>query len=99
MSKLRGLPAQLAKYLSDKKWVPKGDITALEWRHTSGRSIGSRYLPDTVGRTLRHLEEAKIIAVKPCGISVQYRYLPEEWRKDYMPVSCRPKGKEETLFK
>ena len=96
---MKGLPLQLVVFLQQADWVPKGELTALVWRHTSGKRIGARYLPETVGRALRHLEEDKVIAVKQCGISVQYKYLPEERRARYIPCSARAKGQEEVLFK
>lgn len=98
--KTHGLPWQLKKYLSERAdWVPKGDITAIVFKHDSGKSIGARYLPETVGRALRSLEENSIIAVKPCGISVQYKFLPTELRARYIPSSSRLVGQEEKLFK
>lgn len=101
--KLKGLPKQLfTKLFEHGDWVPKGDITAIEWTHLSGKSRGARYLPETVGRALRHLEEQHLIAVKPCGISVQYKYIPIDGRRlreRYIPTSARPKGKEDVLFK
>lgn len=98
-TKLKGLPAQLVSFLRQADWTPKGDITAMEWRHARGKHYGVRYLPETVGRALRLLEEDSVIAVKPCGISVQYKYLPIERRAGYIPTSARPKGKESVLFK
>jgi hypothetical protein len=98
---MKGLPLQLRNYLLRRRddWVSKSDITAVEFFHTSGKSKGARYLPETVGRALRNLEEDHVIAVKPHGISVQYRYLPEERRARYIPTSARPKGQEYKLFR
>ena len=96
---VKGLPAQLVTYLRQVGWTSKGDLTTLEWRHVIGKSVGAKYLPETVGRALRLLEEDSIIAVKPCGISVQYRYLPPEKRAGYIPTSARAKGEENVLFK
>jgi glutamine synthetase len=98
---MKGLPKQLREYLFERRatWIPKGDITAENFYHLSGKSRGARYLPETVGRALRSLEEDSIIAVKPCGISVQYKYLPLEMRADYIPTSIREKGYETILFK
>lgn len=92
---------KIKTYLFERKdeWVPKGDITAVNFYHENGKSRGAKYLPETVGRALRTLEEQKIIAVKPCGISVQYKYLPIERRGTYIPTSARPKGSETVLFK
>lgn len=95
------LSTQIKMYLLERKedWVPKGNITAVNFYHESGKSRGAKYLPETVGRTLRTLEEDRIIAVKPCGISVQYKYLPIDRRPYYIPSSARLKGNETTLFR
>lgn len=80
--------------------MPKGTLTAdMVWRHRSGKQAGARYLPETVGRALRSLEEESIIAVKPLGISVQYKHIPHEMRKGYIPSSQRMQGCENILFK
>ena len=98
--KLRGLPLQLVQYLKGGDWYPKGTLTAdMLWRRTDGHKIGSRYLPETVGRALRSLEERSTIAVKADGISVQYKWLPEELRKRYIPFSQREVGKEHIFFR
>lgn len=79
-------------------WHPKGKLTAdMVWKHKRGRSAGVRYLPETVGRALRLLEEASIIAVKEDGISVQYKWLPHEKRPSYIPFSKR--ADKSKLFK
>lgn len=96
---LKGLPAQLVKFLFEsKEWVSKGYITDITWYHKSGSKHGKRYLPETVGRALRTLEESSIIAVKPDGISVQYKWIPHEMRNRYLPYSMRARGKESVLF-
>ena len=98
---MRGLPGQLVGFLSkDKTWFPKGTLTAdIVWKHQSGESYGKRYLPETVGRALRSLEEQGVIAVKQDGISVQYKWLPHDLRLRYVPSSMRQKGKEDKLFR
>ena len=95
MKPLRGLNKQLASYLQrNHVWHPKGTITAdIEWRHERGKHYGVRYLPETVGRALRHLEEMSIIAVKDDGISVQYKWIPPELRAKYIPTSMRTDDK------
>lgn len=100
-SVLKGLPRQLAYHMRHGDWIHKGVLTAdMEWRHLSGKKIGSRYLPETVGRALRHLEEDCVIAVKQAGVSVQYKHIPEgERRQRYITSSCRPKGQEDVLFR
>lgn len=102
MNPHRGLPQQLINHLVGRKeeWVSKGELTADKlWYHKEGVRYGKRYLPETVGRCLRSLEESRIIAVKEDGISVKYRYIPHEWRMKYIPVSQRPLGAKSTLFK
>ena len=79
---MRGLPNQLNGYLfRTGDWVSKGTLTAdMVWKHQSGKSTGRRYLPETVGRALRALQEQGIIAVKDSGISVQYKWIPHNMR-------------------
>jgi len=69
------------------------------WKHDRGESYGKRYLPETVGRALRHLEEDSYIAVKGDGISVQYKWIPQDLRMRYIPYSRRPNDKKEVLFR
>ncbi len=99
--KLRGLPALLVGYMSrHAEWYPKGALTAdMEWKHPVGKHYGKRYLPETVGRALRDLEEQGIIAVKPDGISVQYRWIPHALRSRYIRMSERPVGKESIVLR
>jgi len=98
---MKGLPLLLKNYMFERRgeWIPKGNITAVTFYHERGKSRGARYLPETVGRTLRNLEEDRIIAVKPDGISVQYKYLPIDRRPYYITSSERPKGQETKLFR
>jgi len=99
-TQLKGLPAQIVSYMRGKDWFAKGILTAdIVWKHQRGKHAGVRYLPETVGRALRTLEEKKIIAVKPCGISVQYKHIPPELRWRYIPSSERSIGNESVLFK
>lgn len=98
--KISGLPAQIIKYMTGKDWLSKGALTAdIEWKHQRGRNYGARYLPETVGRALRHLEESSIIAVKDDGISVQYKWIPVKYRGCYIPYSQRPNYEKNILFK
>lgn len=84
----------------DHVWHAKGLLTAdITWKHDTGKRYGKRYLPETVGRALRSLEEQSIIAVKAEGISVTYKWLPPERRKAYIPTMQRAAGKEHILFK
>lgn len=98
--KLRGLPAQIVGKLAHKDWFTKGQLTAdMEWKRTQGRNYGKRYLPETVGRALRLLEEKSILAVRGEGVSVAYKWLPEEYRKHYIPYSRRPDHRKKILFR
>lgn len=99
-TQLKGLPAQLVSYMQGKDWFAKGTLTAdMVWKHNRGKHYGVRYLPETVGRALRTLEERSIIAVKADGISVQYKWIPHSLRPRYIPFSDRKQGEEETLFR
>ncbi len=88
---MKGLSLLLKLFLQSKEeWVSKGALTAdMVWKHPRGKSYGKRYLPETVGRCLRSMEESKIIAVREDGISVKYRYVPEHLRAAYIPSSQR----------
>lgn len=93
---MNGLALQLKQHLrANGNWVSKGTLTAdIVWKHPKGKNYGKRYLPETVGRCLRSMEEDKLVAVQGDGISVKYRYIPEEFRGRYIPSSQR-KNKEE----
>jgi hypothetical protein len=99
--KLNGLPAKIERYLHQiNSWASKGALTAgMVWKHDTGKDAGKQYLPETVGRKLRSLEELGIIAVRDSGVSVEYRWLPPEIRKRYIPYSCRPDGAKDKLFR
>lgn len=94
------LSEQLRNWLKlNWEWHPKGKLTAdMVWKHQHGRNVGTRFLPETVGRALRLLEQKSIIAVKPQGISVQYKWLPLERRRDYIPTTIRGNNQNK-LFK
>jgi hypothetical protein len=97
---LRGLQAQLVAHMrTDHVWYAKGLLTdSLVWKHKSGQRYGKTYLAETVGRALRRLEEQRVVAVKPDGISVQYKWLPPERRGSYIPWSSRVAGQKNVLF-
>lgn len=78
---------KIVKHLSLQypSWVAKGELTATQWKDDSGKT----FLPETVGRKLREAESLRRIAVKDKGVSVQYKWLPYERRKDYIPTSER----------
>jgi len=91
---MNGLKSVLTMYLQKKSdWTPKGNLTAVTWFHKNSQK---QYLPETVGRELRELETEKVIAVKPDGVSVQYKYIPEDIRERYITSSQRTDDK---LFK
>lgn len=97
--KLRGLQHLIERYLAHKGWYTKGALTAdIEWKRQTGREYGKRYLPETVGRALRLLEEKSVIAVRGEGVSVAYKWLPEEYRRHYIPYSRRPAYEKHILF-
>lgn len=100
MTPVRGLNRQLVTFLKNNfDWHTKGLLTAdMEWRHDRGQSYGRRYIPETVGRALRHLEERKIIAVKDAGKSVEYKFLPLNLRPFYIPYSHRPDDNKGELW-
>lgn len=83
MSLKKSLVAYLAQ---SNQWTPKGHLTdRMQWFKKS-RVV---YLAETVGRALRDAETEKQIAVKDDGISVQYKYLPENIRDRYICSSDR----------
>jgi len=86
-SNMTPLVDKLVKHLSLQypSWVAKGEITATQWRDEKGRT----FLPETVGRKLREVEENKRIAVKKTGKSVSYKWLPHDLRDRYIPTSER----------
>ncbi len=88
---MKGLPLQLKLHLQSKAcWVSKGTLTADKvWKHDTGKNAFKRYLPETVGRCLRSMEEDKILAVRDEGVSVEYRFIPFEHRHKYIPWSQR----------
>ena len=95
------LAAQIKRFLSahPSEWHNKGKLTAeMVWKYQTGQKYGARYMPETVGRTLRSLEEDKFIAVKDDGKTVQYRWIPENWRAKYIPYSRRPDYLKTKLF-
>lgn len=92
------LGEQLERHLKkDHRWFSKGELTRLEWKRWSPtHSMTKTFLPETVGRALRDLEENKIVAVKYEGKNTLYKWLPQEFRSKYIPTSERVGDK---LFK
>jgi len=82
------LKTRLENYLKEHgDWVAKGEILKIDWFYLDGRT----YMSETAGRKLRELEGEKKIAVKEDErrVSVYYKWLPEEYRYDYIPHSQR----------
>lgn len=79
------LKQSILNYLQDKDWMSKGDILLRTWTIKD-----KQVMADTVSRTLRRMEEEKLIAVKylPPKKTV-YKVLPQEYRAIYIPVSER----------
>lgn len=92
--KKASLKDKLIKHLSLQypSWVSKGELTAIQWKDDNGKT----FLPETVGRKLREAEAESKIAVKDQGVSVQYKWIPHDMRKRYIPTSERNGDK---LFK
>lgn len=91
---MKTLADQLVRFLKEPhEWVHKGALLRMEWRNAKN---GTLYMSETVGRTLRSLEESKIIAVKDDdnGKSVVYKWLPPERRATYIPFSERNGSKQ-----
>jgi len=94
------LSSQLAVFLRENHtWYPKPVLLEMVWRD---QKRFTKFTAETVGRKLRGLENGEesrdglpVIACKPYGKTVQYKYLPVELRKKYIPVSER---KDDRLF-
>lgn len=86
----KSLKIRLVAYLKSKnEWIPKGYITdTLEW-HYYEKGIKKKYLAETIGRKLREAESESLIAVKPDGVSEQYKFLPNELKSRYINYSLR----------
>jgi len=88
------LSSQLAVFLRENhQWYPKPVLLEMVWKD---QKKFTKYTPETVGRKLRGLENGEeskdglsVIAGKPYGKTVQYKYLPNELRKKYIPISER----------
>ncbi len=98
---MKPLTEQLRYWLQTNwTWHAKGKLTAdMVWKHKGGKHSGARFLPETVGRALRSLEEKRVVAVKQDGVSVQYKWLPPSRRLHYIPFSARAEHQKEKLFK
>lgn len=92
-----GLKENLIRYLaSHNEWRSKGAILQLQWKYYGEDKT---YMPDSVSRKLREAEEECRIARRDSGISCEYKFLPPERRKSYIPWSSRPNDKKNILFR
>jgi hypothetical protein len=88
------LSSQLAVFLRDNNtWYPKPVLLEMVWKD---QKKFTKYTAETVGRKLRGLENGEesddglsVIACKPYGKTVQYKWMPKELRSKYIPVSDR----------
>ena len=78
-------------------WFRKGSIITRRWKN----SEGGYYMPDTVGRELRRMENDKLVAAryKEGEKGVSYRLLKEEERENYVLTKNREGGKKSRMFK
>lgn len=90
----------LIRYLaSHNEWRSKGHITDnIKWKYVE-KGVEKTYLAETCGRKLREAESESRIAVREKDGSVEYKFLPPERRKAYIPFSQRLPGKENELFR
>ncbi len=94
------LSSQLAVFLREHHdWYPKPVLLEMVWKD---QKTFKKYTAETVGRKLRGLENGEesrdgssVIAGKPYGKTVQYKYIPNELRRRYIPISER---KGDALF-
>lgn len=84
------LENQLVKYLADTPlhWFPKGYLLEMKWQYEEKGTIKTA-IADTISRSLRRCEESKRIAQRPSGKSCEYRFLPPDKRKIYIPYTMR----------
>jgi hypothetical protein len=91
---MTSLKEDIIRFLAhNPDWHTKAELLNREWKYPDGRT----YMSDTVSRKLREAESESRIAVKDTGVSVSYKFLPVEKRKDYQPWSLRVNKDE--LFK
>ena len=82
----RTLKKQIVQFMQNQDWFHKGDLLSRKWVNLKK---GGHYMPSTVDRELRKLEECKIIAVKKPTGSDEYKWLPHYMRERYIPTSER----------
>lgn len=90
----------LVRYMaSHNEWRSKFHITdEMTWKYIE-KGMTKEYLSETVGRKCRELESENRLAVRDKGASIEYRFLPPERRKSYIPWSMRDSDKKNVLFK
>jgi hypothetical protein len=95
---MKTLVEQLEQFLvANHTWWSKGDLTRKRWVNLK---TNAAYIAETVGRTLRTMQEDHVIACKYEGKNTLYKWLPLERRGDYRTVEERAReGREEILFK
>lgn len=77
---------QLRAYLkANKGWVAKNALCRLELKTKKGGLYGA----DLISRTLRAMEEERMVAVKYIDKHSHYRYIPDFVRHLYIPTSLR----------
>lgn len=78
-------------------WVSSGAIERLVFKNRNGTTAK----PSSVSRALRTLEEKRFIAIKYEGATntATYKYLPQEYRKNYLPISSRSQFKRNVLWR
>ena len=80
----------ILKYIADhpKEWHHSAQLERMTFQyHRRDKLVNAK--PGTIGRTLRLLEEKRLIAVTYPNGTAQYRYIPKDWRAKYIPISQR----------
>jgi len=79
------------------QWFVKGDLLRMQWLNPDGVP----YMSTTVARTLNIMESEKhLIQARPFGRNtVEYRFLSQNMRAEYIPWSERANEKKDVLFR
>lgn len=90
----------LARYLaSHNEWRSHGYLSdTMKWKYVE-KGVEKTYMAETVGRKLRKLESEGRIAVRQSNQSNEYKFIPVEHRKRYVPWSERPSDRKNVLFR
>lgn len=83
------LREQLQAYMRQRPyWIASGVLQGLVLTNPKD---GTFFTPQTIGRTMRSMEERKLLAVKYVGNknAATYKHVPEYLRRYYIPVSQR----------